>query len=274
MILKNKYKILDVIGQGTFGSVFKGTKIKSKELVAIKVAYGTTNVSNVLKHEATVLNYLQNCKCINIPLVFYYGCVDEKFVLVMPYYDFSLHEYIQENMVSEVGRNLFCQSLRTFQDIHQHNIIHRDIKPDNIRVKADGQIVIIDFGLATSVIDDDGFVPDEMQTTITGSPTYISHFIHKGEKPSMRDDLISLCYVFMELCIGSLPWQIPSNFQNEIILDDPVQQQIILDKSNLLEFIQLYKLPMLTKCINYFYSLDYNHYANFDALFAHVFEIV
>ena len=271
MILKNKYKILDVIGQGAFGSVFKGLKLKSNEHVAIKVAYGTINI---LKHEATILNYLQNAKCDNLPLVLYYGCINDKYVLVMPYYEFSLQEYIHHNLFSEVGRNLFCQSLRTFQDIHLHNIIHRDIKPDNIRVKANGQIIIIDFGLATSAIDENGPIMNSPQSSITGSPTYISHFIHQGNKPSFRDDLISLCYVFTEMCIGSLPWEIPPNSSHIINLDDPVQLQIIQDKMNLVDFIHLHKLPILTKCIHYFYSLDYPDYINFDALFSHVFEIV
>ena len=55
--------------------------------------------------------------------------------------------------------------------------------------------MLIDFGLSTFYNDENGFITNTDQTTIIGSPMYISNFVHSGNVPSIRDDIISLCYV-------------------------------------------------------------------------------
>ena len=99
--------------------------------------------------------------------------------------------------------------------------------------------------------DENGFIPNSSNSTITGSPTYISHFIHQGHTPSLRDDLISLCYVFSELALGSLPWTVPSNIE---------------DKSNFVDFLQYKDMPIITKALTHFYSLQYDETVNYNAL--------
>lgn len=257
MIIQNKYRIDDLIGQGSFGVVFKGTKIKNNRPVAIKINH---HDFNTIKHEATILNYLQSKKCHYIPLVHYYGFVQNKCVLVMPYYDYSLTEMVFSN---RDPKSLFFQSLRALENIHEHDIIHRDIKPENIRVHND-EIVFIDFGLALFYQDENGFMPNKSNSTITGSPTYISHFIHQGHTPSLRDDLISLCYIFSELALGSLPWTIPTHIDIHIV--NEIHSEIAEDKSNFVDFLQYKDMPIICKALSHLYSLQYDETVNYNAL--------
>ena len=84
MLIQNKYKIEDLIGQGAFGVVFKGTKLRDNSKIAIKI---NNHEHNSIKHESTVLNYLQNKKCHYVPQVLYYGFIQNKYVMVMPFYE-------------------------------------------------------------------------------------------------------------------------------------------------------------------------------------------
>ena len=158
MIIQNKYRIDDLLDQGSFGVVFKGTKIKNNTPVAIKINH---HDFNTIKHEATILNYLQSKKCHYIPLVHYYGFVQNKCVLVMPYYDYSLTEILGRDNSNCDPKSLFFQSLRALENIHQHDIIHRDIKEDNILVK-NNKIYLIDFGWSVFRNEDYFLTPREI----------------------------------------------------------------------------------------------------------------
>lgn len=260
MLIQNKYKIEDLIGQGAFGVVFKGTKLRDNSTVAIKI---NNHEHNSIKHESTVLNYLQNKKCHYVPQVLYYGFIQNKYVMVIPFYEQSLELAISSNNVNCDPQSLLFQSLRALENIHQHDIIHRDIKPENIRVH-NSEIVLIDFGLATFYQDENGFLPNKTQSTIVGSPTYISHFIHIGNTPSLRDDLISLCMVFAKLALGDLPWNVPNDINLHI--DNDFHSEIAIDKSNFIDFLQYKDMPIITKALSHFYSLDYDETVNYNAL--------
>ena len=260
MLIQNRYKIEDLIGQGSFGVVFKGIKLRDNSAVAIKI---NNHEHNTIKHESTVLNYLQNKKCHFIPHVLYYGFIQNKYVMVMPYYDQSIEQAILSNNINCDPQSLFFQSLRALENIHQHDIIHRDIKPENLRVH-NNEIVLIDFGLATFYQDENGFLPNKPQSTIVGSPRYISHFIHIGNTPSLRDDLISLCMVFAKLALGDLPWNVPTNV--DLRIENNFHSEIAIDKSNFIDFLLYKDMPVITKALSHFYSLDYDETVNYNAL--------
>ena len=136
MFVKNRYHILQEIGSGTFGNIYLGEDVqKNKNQVAIK--YDSTELG-FLRHEATMLNYLtQQNTNLQIPHIYWYGkwntvSGDEKQCIVMSFFNGgTLTKYIQK--IDSNTLILWMQKiLLIIKEIHELNVIHRDIKPDNI----------------------------------------------------------------------------------------------------------------------------------------------
>jgi len=97
------------------------------------------------------------------------------------------------------------------QHMHELEVIHRDIKPDNIMMglgEASNTVHLIDFGLTRSIIDPETgtHIPMTTGKNLIGTCRYVSANSHKGLELSRRDDLITLGYVIIRLYKGSLPW--------------------------------------------------------------------
>ena len=73
-----------------------------------------------------------------------------------------------------------------------------------------------------------------------------------------------LCYVFSELALGSLPWTVPSNI--DIHIAHNIHSEIAEDKSNFVDFLQYKDMPIITKALTHFYSLQYDETVNYNAL--------
>ena len=218
MNIIGKYTIEEEIGKGKFGTVYKGTKIKDQERIAIKIETNQDSMK-ILKHETSILNYLHRNKCEYIPTVYWFGIYETFPTLVMTYYKNSLDDYVKyKTMTPKKLDHIMSMILGILEQIHKHYVIHRDIKPQNIMMK-DGELYIIDFGFATFYVDENNehVVPNEVpKEFLLGTPKYMSYYIHEGLNPSRRDDLISLGYLYINIAISftesgfsDLPWSIP-----------------------------------------------------------------
>jgi serine/threonine protein kinase len=195
-MIANKYIIGEEITRGAFGRVLKGVYKVRQEQVAIKIEHGGINT---LKHEVKIMNYLFMNGVRKIPEIYWYGIHLENPCLVISYYECSLFDYMNtRSNISIVKMNLLMlKIIDIIQHIHKYFVLHRDIKPHNFMVK-DGDIVLIDFGLATFYINENGeHYPDSIGTTIIGTPKFASINIHCGYKYSRRDDLISVGYMYL-----------------------------------------------------------------------------
>jgi casein kinase 1 len=226
--INHKYIIEKVIGEGAFGKIFAGYNKKNREPVAIKMS---KTDSILIKNEATILNYLYQHGCRNIPIVFWYGIFNSYYCMVIPLYESSLFQLRSKKMFSTSAiYSIIIQSIDILEHIHKHFVIHRDIKPQNFMVR-EGELYLIDFGMATFFINTEkqdktcdnlnenlnGNLNENDKKTITGSPKYISINIHQGQNNSRRDDLISFGYVILYLLFGELEWDTlpypPENYQ-------------------------------------------------------------
>ena len=212
-LVANKYTILEEIGRGKFGIVYKGEHAKTRTLVAIKME-PNTSAYNTIKYEATILNYLHSNGCRVIPAILWYGIYRDHKCLTMDYYDQTIDQYIQSVQAKYKGSpidylkqviKLIVNMVGILGQIHKHQIIHRDIKPENFMIK-NGELHMIDFGIASAVDTSDEINKEPDRDTIIGSPKYISYFIHQGYEPMYRDDLISVGYCFFNFVMGTLPW--------------------------------------------------------------------
>lgn len=96
--------------------------------------------------------------------------------------------------------------------MHDFNVIHRDLKPDNIMMglgATSSTVHLIDFGLTRSIIDPETgkHIPFTIGKNLIGTCRYVSANSHRGFELSKRDDLITLGYVIIRCLKGSLPWQ-------------------------------------------------------------------
>ncbi len=99
------------------------------------------------------------------------------------------------------------QEDRTTKVVTKMKYMHRDIKPDNFRVREDGTIVLIDFGISCEYWKNDKHIPFSDGKGLRGTPFYASINSHRGEELSRRDDIFSLFYTFLYLIEKNLPWQ-------------------------------------------------------------------
>lgn len=208
LLIKKKYKILEKIGEGKFGAVYKGKNIKSEEQVAVKLEH-KSNAVKILRTETTILNYLYKNGCKFIPLVHWFGIFLESPTLVMTYYEHSLETYIEKtvDISLEQKEKIFQVILNIIESIHEQYVIHRDIKPQNFMMKGT-ELFLIDFGMATMYVDSDKVhIPEKKdKTDLLGTPRFMSINIHNGWEPTRRDDVISACYIYLYMLFIKLPW--------------------------------------------------------------------
>lgn len=205
-MINNKYKLVENIGEGGFGNVYKAKNILNDNIVAVKLGKIDNNQDIVLKNEAKIYRLLKDIS--GIPKLRSYGTIENFMYIVLDYMDLSLSDLIstkkQLNIytVASIG----IQMINRLESIHKLNVIHRDIKPGNILIKQDNSMIYLaDFGLATLFIIDNNHIVRKQSDIITGTNKYSSKNVKQGYNSSCRDDLESLFYVLIELYLGYIP---------------------------------------------------------------------
>jgi casein kinase I family protein HRR25 len=231
MIIANKYKIIEKLNNGEFGTIFKAENIRTKELVAIKMESISVE-TKMLKRETQIYQYLG--KATGIPQVKWFGSTEEYNYMVLPLFGDSLDSKTFSLVDSfSIGQKI----VRILSFIHEKGLIHRDVKPDNFVFNQDGtEVYIIDFGLCKKYIDNNSHIEMKTGKTIIGTPNFVSVNVHNGVEPSRRDDLISVAYIILYLITGCLPWQTKRE-----IKEMKMQKQCILQwsktPSKLIEYL-------------------------------------
>ena len=208
-IIFGKYKILNLLGNGAFGYVFKGKNVINGEKVAIKIENWKLQ-GNILEGEAFILFQL---KGVGVPEVKSFGKIGNYKILVESLLGDSL------NIISQTIKNQFSlkdicmisiQLIERIEYIHSKYIIHRDMKPENILVDKETKryIYLIDFGLAKKYRSGrtGKHIKFSLPKRLTGTARYASKNALRGAEQSRRDDLESAGYVLIYLAKNDLPW--------------------------------------------------------------------
>ena len=248
MIIANKYKIIERIGNGEFGTIFKGENIRTREPVAIKME-STASETKMLKREAQIYQYLGKTRTIGIPQVKWYGTLNEYNYMVLP----LLGPSLSNNTFSLVDTFSIGKTItKILQYIHSKGMIHRDVKPDNFVFGQNGEsIYIIDFGLCKKYKDDENnHIALRSGKTIIGTPNFVSVNMHNGLEPSRRDDMESVGYIMMYLINNELPWA--TMRENTSIKTAKINTNI--------------NNPAISQYINYCRNLEFTKEPNYDYL--------
>ena len=203
-----KYNCIKKLGQGSFGSIYKAEY--NGEYFALKFE-DRNKGQNLLESEAAIMNYLKGP---NIPLIKSYGSTTYYNILVMQLLGKSLEDIfiIKRNFSMKTICMVGLQMINVLEFIHNKNIIHRDIKPDNFVMGLDElsqYVYLLDFGLAKQYRNSLTLIqyPLINRKKLVGTARYASINALKGFEQSRRDDLEAVGYVLLYFLRGSLPWQ-------------------------------------------------------------------
>ncbi len=204
------YTILDQIGHGGTGAVYKAVDERSGFLVAVKVlfkrAFENDFVRNKFIEEANRYLYLDhpNIVCLKDFII-----REEGYYLVMEYVEgVSLDKYIRNvtgPIPEEIAKAIMIEVLSAMNYAHIKGVIHMDLKPANIMVADNGDIKVLDFGIATE--------EGESNYKVMGSPLYMSPEQVKGQGIDSTSDIYSLGVTLYQMITGQEPY--PSNISKD-----------------------------------------------------------
>ena len=205
--LDGRYSIEGLVGVGGMANVYRGTDLKTGNAIAIKVLK-----EEFLDNEELVRRFKNESKAIsildhpNIVKVYDVSVTDKLQYIVMEYVDgITLKEYLRQRggaLTWKEAVYFASQVLSALQHAHAKGIIHRDVKPQNIMLLADGSIKMMDFGIARFSRAQSQTVSDKA----IGSVHYISPEQAKGERTDARTDIYSVGVMLYEMLSGKLPF--------------------------------------------------------------------
>ena len=218
LMVGKKFLVGKFIAGGSFGRLYTGTNIKTKEEVAIKMELKDIDKAQLplefffykqLKADGKKPHWC-------VPKIHFFGPCGEKWIaLIMDMLGPSI-EKVHDECGSKFSLKTTCmlaiQLMEAFEYFHGCQLIFRDTKPENFLFGRSGTddyatVHIIDLGLSKQYIEDDGkhikFIEGK---GVTGTVRYMSVNNHKGFEASRRDDMIAVGYMLVYLAKGELPW--------------------------------------------------------------------
>lgn len=206
MILQNRYEIEKKVGIGGMAEVYKAQDKLLNRPVAIKV------VKNELAQDEQVLNKFRSEAMAaaslnhhNIVGIYDFGKEGDTNFIVMEYASgMTLREYISRRgrLTNDEIIKITIKIAEALKFAHENNLIHRDIKSQNIMVTQKGEVKVTDFGIATALAT--GTISGEKEAV--GSVHYLSPEQAKGQTVDARSDLYSLGITMYEMATGQVPF--------------------------------------------------------------------
>ncbi|MBQ3057824.1 MAG: Stk1 family PASTA domain-containing Ser/Thr kinase [Clostridia bacterium] len=208
--LDGRYEIREIVGEGGMARVYKAYDNQENRMVAIKILkeefLSNDEFLRRFKNESKAIAMLSHPNIVNVYDVSFGDLIQ---YIVMEYIEgITLKEYIenQGSLRWKDAVHFTMQILKGLQHAHDKGIVHRDVKPQNIMVLADGTIKVTDFGIARFSRSDQRTITDKA----IGSVHYISPEQARGEKTDEKADIYSVGVMLYEMLTGKLPFQAES----------------------------------------------------------------
>ncbi len=232
-LLQDRYLILRLLGQGGMGAVYQATDRKFGNAVAVKETfYSNEQMRQAFTQEARLLNRLRHSA---LPVVMDYFSSGDKQFLVMQYIPGKdLEQLLNERKAAEQGAFMASQVMQwadqlldALEYLHAQNppVIHRDIKPQNLKLTPRGEVILLDFGLAKGVIADQ----TKSTRSIRGyTPHYASLEQIRGTGTDARSDIYSLGATLYHLLTGIMPPDAMTRMAAHMMRENDMLQPITL----------------------------------------------
>jgi serine/threonine protein kinase len=204
-----QFEILEFIGKGGMGAVYKARQPVLDRFVALKIlppnVAGTPGFTERFNREARALARLVHP---NIVAVHDFGQAGDLNYFIMEFVDGANLREVERagRLTPEQALAIVPQICEALQFAHNEGIVHRDIKPENILIDKKGRVKITDFGIAKILDQNVSNAPLTGVRDVVGTPHYMAP--EQVEKPSLVDhraDIFSLGVVFYEMLTGELP---------------------------------------------------------------------
>src|SRR2546426_6742853 len=206
-VLAQRYEILEILGEGGMGAVYKAMDRELSRPVALKVIRpdlaGNQAILDRFKQELLLAREVTHK---NVIRIYDLGEAEGMKFITMEYVEGKdlrtlIHE--QTKLAPEEAVEIMQQVCRALEAAHSVGIIHRDLKPQNVMRDKSGRILVMDFGLART-LEGDGMT----QTgALVGTMDYMSPEQALGKDLDQRSDLFALGLIFYELLTGKMPYK-------------------------------------------------------------------
>jgi serine/threonine-protein kinase len=204
-ILYDKFEIINTIKKDVYTTVYLANHIYLGKKIILKTL-NTDELSDKtilarFKREAKILAQLEHP---NLIKVLDFGMFKSNFYISFEYFESRNLRIVlkQNNYTLEQKRSLIIRLMKALNAAHQNHIVHRDIKPENLLVNSKLELKIADFGLA--LMQDETKLT--IQSTVVGTPSYMSPEQIRGEELNAQSDLFSAGIVALELFTGENPF--------------------------------------------------------------------
>ena len=205
-VIAGRYEIIQLLGEGGMGAVYKAHDRELGRDVALKLIRSElARNPEILARFKQELILARQVTHRNVIRIFDIGQADGFRFITMEYLEGrDLRAVLREKgkLPGEEAAKIVLQICRALEAAHGEGVIHRDLKPQNIMLDANGRAYVMDFGIARSA-----YLPGMTQTgALVGTPEYMSPEQAKGEKLDERSDLFSLGVILYELLVGQSPY--------------------------------------------------------------------
>ena len=204
-ISPHNFVVLKELGKGSFGEVFLVSKQDSGQLFAMKVLQKDKIISqNLIKYaltERNVLSYMKHPFIVSLNFAFQ---TTDKLFLILDYCpggDLGSHLMKEKRFTEYRARIYLCEIILALEELHKHNIIFRDLKPDNIVIDTDGHALLTDFGLSKEMVFD-----NYQARSFCGSLAYLAPEVIRRQGHGKAVDWYLLGVVFYEMVVGKPPY--------------------------------------------------------------------
>jgi serine/threonine protein kinase len=208
------YRILEKLGEGGMGIVYKAEDTRLRRTVAIKVLKPEAIDNSEAKER--FIREARAASALNHPNITTIHEIDEwqgRHFIVMEYVEGqTVREKLKSNSLPmDEVQNIAAQTAEALKEAHEHDIVHRDLKSENIMVTEKGQVKVMDFGLAKLK----GMKTLTKTGSTMGTVAYMSPEQAKGKEVDHRTDIWSFGVVLYEMITGQLPFQ--SDYEQALI---------------------------------------------------------